>query len=223
MGSLYRRKKRDLKTGELVATGPYWMKYYDCGKPYYQSTGKIEKREALSVLKKVEAKVLEGQREGSQIHRTRFEDLVILIKQEYALKGRKTWKRREQHIAHLKKVFGGIRVKAITSEKLQGYVQKRLNEGVSYATVNRELDCLHRMMVLGTHQTPQKVSKIPHFTKLVEDNVREGFFDHEEFLALRGAAQDHLKIAMTIAYYTGMRRGEIIGDKGLRWEQVDTA
>lgn len=51
--------------------------------------------------------------------------------------------------------------------------------------------------------------------------MREGFFEHDEFLALRGAASEHLKIAMTIGYYTGMRRGEIIGDKGLRWEQVD--
>jgi integrase len=40
-------------------------------------------------------------------------------------------------------------------------------------------------------------------------------------LVLRGAVPDHLKIAMTIAYHTGMRRGEIIGDKGLRWDQVD--
>jgi integrase len=221
MGMLYRRKKKDPVTGKLVETGPWWMKYYDCGKPYFQSTGKVEKREALSVLKKVEAKVLDGQREGPQIHRTRFEDLVVLLQQEYALKNRKTWIRREQNIAHLKKVFGGIRVKAIASDKLQGYVQRRLNEGVSPATVNRELDCLHRMMVLGTRQTPQKVGRIPHFPKLTEDNVREGFFDHEEFLALRGAATDHLKIAMTIGYYTGMRRGEIIGDKGVRWEQVD--
>ena len=33
MGSLYRRKKRDPKTGDLVETVPYWMKYYDQGKP----------------------------------------------------------------------------------------------------------------------------------------------------------------------------------------------
>jgi len=63
---------------------------------------------------------------------------------------------------------------------------------------------------------------VPHFSKLREDNVREGFFEHDEFLALRGgAAVDHLKLAMTIAYYTGMRQGEIIGPNGLKWEQVN--
>jgi integrase len=77
------------------------------------------------------------------------------------------------------------------------------------------------MMVLGLRQTPPLVGRIPHFPKLSEDNVREGFFEHDEFLALRGAAPDHLKIAMTVGYYTGMRQGEIIGEQGLRWDQVN--
>ena len=55
MGSLYRRKKRDPETGQLVETGPWWMKYYDSGHPIAQSTGKYEKREAKAVLQKAEA------------------------------------------------------------------------------------------------------------------------------------------------------------------------
>jgi len=211
MGSLYRRKKRDPLTGKLVETGPWWMKYYDQGKPYSQSTGKFEKREAKAVLSKAEVKVLEGQREGSAVNRTRFDDLVLLLQQDYELKGRKTWGRRLQHIAHLKKSFGGIRTKSINSEKLGKYISIRLKEGAANATINRELDCLHRMMVLGTHQTPVKVGRMPHFPKLAETNVREGFFAHDEFLALRGVAPFHIKVALTIGYYSGMRLREIIG------------
>ncbi len=221
MGSLYRRKKRDSETGKLVETGPWWMKYYDSGHPIAQSTGKYEKREAKAVLQKAEAKVLEGQREGSTVNRTRFDDLVVLLQQEYELKGRKTWGRRLQHIAHLRKSFGGIRVKAITSEKLGHYISKRLKEGAANATINRELDCLHRMMVLGSRQTPPKVGRMPHFPKLEETNIREGFFTHAEFLALRGASPFHIKVALTIGYYSGMRLREIIGGKGLTWDQVD--
>ena len=51
MGMLYRRKRRDPVTGRLVETGPWWMKYYDQWHPIYESTGKHEKREALSVLR----------------------------------------------------------------------------------------------------------------------------------------------------------------------------
>jgi len=222
MGMLYRRKKKDPLTGKLVEKGPWWMKYYDQGKPYSHSTQKYEKREALMVLKKAEAKVLEGQREGSAIIHTRFEDLIGLLELEYQLKGLKTWTRRLQHIGHLQKSFGGMRVKSITSDRIHHYITRRQKEGVADATINRELECLHRMMVLGSHCTPPKCGHVPHFSKLHEDNVREGFFEHDEFLALRGgAAVDHLKLAMTIAYYTGMRQGEIIGPKGLTWEQVN--
>ena len=38
MGMLYRRKKRDLKTGQLNESGPYWMKYYIEGRPIHAST-----------------------------------------------------------------------------------------------------------------------------------------------------------------------------------------
>lgn len=170
------------------------------------------------MLEKVLGRVAEGRRE-TPVNRVRFEDLIGDLKTEYAMKGRKTWERREQHLAHLKPFFGKMRVKGITTERLNAYAVERLEEKASPATVNREMDCLHRMMVLGLRQTPPKVTHIPHFPKLAEDNVREGFFEHDEFLALRGAAPDFLKVPLTIAYYTGMRLREIIGVNGLQWDQ----
>lgn len=52
------------------------MKYYDNGKPLYQSTGKLEQREAPAVLRRAENKVLEGLREGPLVYRMKFEDLA---------------------------------------------------------------------------------------------------------------------------------------------------
>jgi integrase len=221
MGMLYRRKERDPVTGALIERGPWWMKYYDEGKPIYQSTGKLEKREATLTLRKAEAKVAQGQREAPILHRIKFDDLVEDLKLDYELKGPKTWSRREEHLEHLRPMFGGMRVKAITTPRLQAYILKRQGERAAPATINRELDCLHKMMVLGVRQSPPKVGHIPHFPKLRENNIREGFLEHDEFLAVRGAAPNHLKVAMTIAYYTGMRMREIISERGLRWDQVN--
>ncbi len=230
MGMLYRKyvwdratrgPRRDSITGEPVRGGPWWMKYYDNGKPICRSTGKLEKREAWFVLLKAQGRMAEGQREAPLVHRVKLEDLVEDMKREYQLKGLKTWRRREQHIARLRPVFGGMRVKAITTRRLQDFILKRQHEKAASGTINRELDCLHRMMVLGARQSPPKVGQIPHFPKLTEDNVREGFFEHNEFLSVRGAAPDHVKVAMTVAYYTGMRMREIIGERGLRWDQVN--
>jgi len=221
MGMLYRRKKTNPETGKLEEVGPWWMKFYDQGKPIYRSTEQYEKRDANKVLQKAEGKVAEGQRESPKIHQTRFEDLEKEIKLDYELKGRKTWIRRLQHLAHLRKVFGQMKVKSIITDRLQQYISKRMAEKASNATINRELDCLKRMLKLGASSTPPKVGRVPFFPKLKEDNVREGFFEHDEFLALRGVCPDHLKIAVSIAYYTGMRQGEIISENGLRWDQVN--
>lgn len=57
MGSLYRRTKVDVQSGKRVPLGPWWMKIYDDGKPIYASTGKLEKREAATVMRKAEARI----------------------------------------------------------------------------------------------------------------------------------------------------------------------
>jgi hypothetical protein len=215
MGMLYRRKKRDPVTGLLVEQGPWWMKYYDGGKPIYESTDKVEKREALVVLRRAETKVADGQREGPAVNRTRFEDLIEGLKNDYILKRLKTWKLREQHLAHLKPVFGGMRAKAITTSKLQAYVAKRLEEGAAPGTVNRELDCLHRMMILGQRHTPPKIIFIPHFPRLAEDNVREGFCEHDAYLCIRGAAPTTSKWRRRLDTTQGCEKGRFSPSSGI--------
>ena len=42
MGMLYRRKQKN-EAGKFVEVGPWWMKYYDNGRPIYQGTGTFEK------------------------------------------------------------------------------------------------------------------------------------------------------------------------------------
>jgi integrase len=74
------------------------------------------------------------------------------------------------------------------------------------------------MFHLGAKQRPPKVLQIPVIPRLKRERVRTGFFEHDEFLAMRGALPNHQKVPLAIGYWTGMRRGEILN---LRWEQVD--
>jgi integrase len=53
---------------------------------------------------------------------------------------------------------------------------------------------------------------------LEEENVREGFLEHEQYLALRRELPDHQRIILEIGYHLGMRLREILK---LRWDQVD--
>jgi integrase len=106
----------------------------------------------------------------------------------------------------------------ISTPRIKAYIQKRIDEGMENGTINRELAALKRIMNLGAEQTPPKVDKIPHIPMLQENNVRRGFFEHGDFLALREALPDYLKGFVTFAYKTGWRVSEI---ENLTWSQVD--
>ena len=56
------------------------------------------------------------------------------------------------------------------------------------------------MFRLGFQQTPQLVVRVPHIPQLKEHNIRSGFFEHEDFLALRGALPDYAQVAASLAY-----------------------
>ncbi len=218
MGMLYRRKKRDPVSGKLVEKGPWWMKYYRDGRPFYESTRTTDRTEARRKLKACEGQVASGLHHGPKVDRTRFEDLVAGIRQDYALNERKSGRRLNDFIRHLTDHFKQLRASAITTDRIKGYVAKRRAEGAANGTINRELACLKRMFKLALQHTPQKVARIPHIPMLEEHNVRSGFFSHEEYLAVRGALPDYAQIAVSIAYYTGLRIGEVLG---LEWSQVD--
>ncbi len=53
---------------------------------------------------------------------------------------------------------------------------------------------------------------------LKESNVRKGFFEHEQFLAVRSALPEEIRPIVTFAYRCGWRKGEILN---LTWDKVD--
>jgi integrase len=101
---------------------------------------------------------------------------------------------------------------------VKAYVARRLEQGAANATINRELAALKRMYTLGIQA--EKIQRKPYIPMLEEHNVRQGFFERGDFIAFRDALPDYLKPFVTFAYFTGWRRGEIIG---LKWNQVDLA
>jgi integrase len=151
--------------------------------------------------------------------RVRFEELAQDLVNEYQANQRKSfvWARRRIE-QHLKPFFGGLRAVDITTEHIYAYGVRRQEQGASNASVNRELAALKRMFNLAARMTPPKVARVPYIPMLKERNVRTGFFDHEEYLALRTQLPNHVKPVLTFGYYTGARVGEILA---LRWHQVD--
>jgi integrase len=74
------------------------------------------------------------------------------------------------------------------------------------------------MFSLASRATPPKVARVPYIQMPRCDNVRKGFIEHEAYTQLLAALPEYLQPVVTMAYCTGMRRGEIVS---LRWQNVD--
>lgn len=204
MGSLYQRGKI------------WWIKYYHHGKPERESSKSESKMVADRLLKKREGEIVEGKIPSLVYERVKYKELRDLIITDYTINRKKSLDRVNVSLAHLDKQFTGWNVLEITSEEINQYKIKRLDEGAAPASINRELSCLKRMFSLAV--TAGKAPAVPTIKQLQERNTRKGFFEHGQFLALRDALPYHLKGLVTFAYKTGWRREEILG---LQWSQVD--
>ncbi len=233
MGSIYRRTVKaldpatgqptiDAETGKTtwIEAGPFWIKYYRNGRPFRESTATLDKGEARRKLKQREGEVAEGRFHGLRVERIKFEELADDLRTDYTVNKKKTLRRVNELLAHLEIAFRGCRAVEITSDRIQSYIAQRQAEGAANGTINRELGALKRMFSLARKHTPPKVSQVPYIQQLKESNIRSGFFEHEDFLALRGVLPDYAQVAVTLAYYSGMRMGEVCS---LTWDKVNLA
>jgi integrase len=206
MGCIYRRGKT------------YWIKYYRNGKPYAESSHSDKQEVAKRFLKIREGEISRGKLPGICFDRVRFDELVEDYLTDYRINNKRTLNKAERCARYLLKEFEGMRVTDISTPRIKQYIQKRMDEGISNATINRELAALKRMFNLAARCTPPRVAQIPYIPMLKETNVRKGFFEHETFLALKETLPEYLRPVVTFAYSTGWRKEEIAG---LQWNQVD--
>jgi integrase len=196
----------------------WWIKYYRNGRCYRESSGSEKKMVAKNFLDQREGEIAQGKIPGIHFDKVRFDELAEDFLADYRINKKKSLRRATNSISHLNTFFAGVSVSAINSSRIRNYIEMRQNSGASNATINRELSALKRMLNLGAKCTPPKVDRVPHIPMLKESNVRKGFFEHHEFLALRDALPGYLKGVVTFGYKTGWRISEVLN---LQWSQVD--
>jgi integrase len=210
--------------GERGTAKPYlrgkiwWIKYYVPGEeqPRYESSKSTSKNDAIRLLNQRRSEI--DNRQVSSATAT-VGDLLKLYLADQRKHARHSYKQADGYVRlHLDPAFGKIKASAITTQTINRFIEQKQTADYANATINRWLEALRRAYSLGASSLPPLVYAAPKIEMLEEDNVREGFLEHEQFVAFRAELPDHQRLILVIGYHLGMRRGEILK---LRWDQVD--
>jgi integrase len=160
---------------------------------------------------------------------TTFDELTCAYL-PYSRENKRSWDRDTRSVKRLATAFSGKRLTEITPADIERYKMLRQASVDSHghypkpATINRELACLKAMFNVarkgllhlpGGMPNDNPVSSVKFFE---EHNIRDRILTAEEFQRMLDASPEYLKPILHCAYYTGMRRGELLA---LTWDKVD--
>jgi integrase len=132
----------------------------------------------------------------------------------------------EMSLKSFTKFYEHFPIRKIKEATLEDFTAKRLGEKVSAATVNKDLR--HVRAVLRWAHRRKYLGEPPRFTDafIREDKRRPVVMPEEEFRAILAAGKkvqfknrpyEWWRVFLYLAYYTGLRRGELLG---LAWDDI---
>lgn len=215
----------------LRGGGVWWIKFYRLGKPKREPAfvkdkhGNVVKaREEKEARKCLQVRVAEMRAEqlggpafvGTAAKRRTCADLLDALKADYELRGKAS----TQNLSNLKKAkedFGDWLAIAVTSERIDKYIEEKVAEGYARASINRRTQMLSQSFRLAVRRGT--LARAPYVRRLSEKgNERQGFFSEDEIVAvLLHLPDDGLRDFVGWASLTGQRKGEI---ESQTWDMV---
>ena len=180
MGCIYRRGKN------------YWIKYGHRGKQICEATHSDKIEVAKRLLKNREGEISQGKLPSIYFERIKFDELLDDYLLDFKINGKKSLVRAEGCVKLLREEFGGMKAVEINTSAIRKYIEKRQALNLTNATINRELSAIKRAFNLGIRCSPPKVPQIPYIPMLKEHNVRKGFIEYEDYLALLNSRDNPL-------------------------------
>lgn len=210
----------------------YWIEYYVHGKRKRERIGK-SKGAAENRFREVQtAKAEDRHIDKDPASIMTFAELVQWYLQLPEVLAKKSYRRDTEMVRHLKRLLGETtKLAAITAGRVEGYQQARLAEPsirkdkvtggqkmTAPSTVNKEVITLKTIFNRAIRHGRLTVNPAQPVKKLPENNVRMRILSTEEADTLISCCPPHIKPIVLIAFYTGMRLGEIVQ---LTWDKVD--
>jgi integrase len=200
----------------------YWIEYYLDGRKKRERIGR-NKAAAEHRLREVLSKRAEG-RIVKKIKYPTFDELKKWYLSLPQIQAKKSYDRDVLSMKTLSRFFSGRRVREITVNLIEAYRLKRLSENSQNrqktrpATINREIACLRYMLNLAEQEGKIEAVPFKNLKALKEHNVRERVLSYEEYERLIACCLPHTARIVTMAYYTAMRKSEILN---LKWDRID--
>jgi integrase len=201
----------------------FWIAYYVRGKEFRETGGPTEKK----AEKRLKARLAEKHGDrfiGPEQEKVTVGELLDSFTLDLERRGAKSLHSVRSNVATVRAFFGDCRAVDVTTKRIEAFIAAELEpegekkKGKAPATVNRDLAALRGAFNLARKQS--RISRVPYFPMLHEDNARQGFFEKDEFETVEAALPAALADVARFAYLSGWRKGEILP---LTWENVDRA
>ena len=200
----------------------WWASYTDSsGKRVRRSTGTSQKSEAAALLGKWKAQAHQETHWNHAPERT-FEELMTRYLTETNGE-RRSEISVKRNIAQLRNSFAGVDMSQASNSLTRSHITRRKADGVSNATINRELQSLGGAINYANRHWGWNLPNIITGNMLREPEGRLRWLSQDEAKRLIDISKantraPHLAPLITLALHTGMRRGEMLG---LEWARVD--
>ena len=205
--------------GLVKRGGMWWMSFMYQGRQVRRSTETSDKQLAEAILGKIRVQIVEGKffdkpKEDAKT----FSELMERYLTEHA--SRRTQSRRYAiMVKNLKRFFGNPKLTEITPKSIVAFKNKRYGDGVTPATINRELAMLKKAFNLACREWEwAKDNPVCRVSMEREQNTRDRWLTDDEEQRLLAASAPYVRDLILFAINTGMRRGEILS---LTWAGVD--
>ena len=201
----------------LLKRGNVWWAYlYRDGIRYQYSTGTSNRKRAEKIADKFK----------EELNDARFqivESDPTMTFGELAARFIASGSVRPHHLYHLKLLlpfFSEIPVLRVTKPLTDEFrkIRQSRNQAIKDATINRDLSVLRHVLYWAVDERLFAANPLARMKMARERHTRRQVLSVAEEVLLLGAAKEHLRAMILIALDTGMRRGEITGQK---WEDVD--
>jgi integrase len=202
----------------------YWIKYRLDGKQVWETVlNESGEKGTINDARASEGKRLAQRREKKitildiKPCRITFTELTEWYLEQDFVKDRKN---KERNLKDFKKEFGDRAVDSIQNSDLLNYQAKLKKEGKKDATVDNKMSSIKAVInqAIRDKKIPREVGETFSSVKKVLKKDSDGrsanekgvIISFEQFNDLHEAIRERSKVPLKIAYYTGMREGEVL-------------